>query len=142
MMNVSLQKAGGWAGLVAGGTYIFGFGLLLAVFAPGGYFEGEAADKVQFMIDNKTMLAVWNFVIWITNSFAMVVLTVALYDRLKGGAPALAAVGSAYGLIWAGLIAGLTFLAMVPALLGLFIVMPVLGHASWHIYRLATVTES
>ncbi|AVX05254.1 hypothetical protein MXMO3_02743 [Maritalea myrionectae] len=104
MMNVSLQKAGGWAGLVAGGTYIFGFGLLLAVFAPGGYFEGEAADKVQFMIDNKTLLAVWNFVIWITNSFAMVVLTVALYDRLKGGAPALAAVGSAYGLIWAGLI--------------------------------------
>ncbi len=104
MMNVKLQKAGGWAGLVAGGTYIFGFGLLLAVFAPGGYFEGEAADKVQFMIDNKFTLAVWNFVIWIMNSFAMVVLAVALYDRLKGGAPTLAAIGSAYGIIWAGLI--------------------------------------
>lgn len=43
-------------------------------------------------------------------------------------------------LIWGALIAGLTFVAMVPALLGLFLVLPVLGHATWHIYRLATVT--
>jgi uncharacterized membrane protein len=31
----------------------------------------------------------------------------------------------------------LTFAAMIPALLGLFIALPVLGHASWHIYRRA-----
>lgn len=103
-MNVNLQKAGGVAGIIAGGTYLFGFGLLLAVLAPAGYFDGGAADKVQFMIDNTTTLAVWNFVIWILNSFAMVVLAVALYDRLKAGAPTLAAIGSAYGIIWAGLI--------------------------------------
>lgn len=36
---------------------------------------------------------------------------------------------------WAALILGLTFLGMVTALLGLIIVMPVLGHASWHAYR-------
>lgn len=41
-------------------------------------------------------------------------------------------------LVWAALIAGLTFLAMLPGLLGLYLVLPVLGHASWHIYRLAT----
>lgn len=38
---------------------------------------------------------------------------------------------------WGIAIAGLTFLAMLPGLLGLFIVLPVLGHASWHIYRRA-----
>lgn len=38
---------------------------------------------------------------------------------------------------WGAIIAGLTFLAMVPFLLGLFLVLPVLGHASWHIYRRA-----
>lgn len=43
-------------------------------------------------------------------------------------------------LIWGLVIAGLTFLAMVPGLLGLFVVLPVLGHATWHIYRLATVS--
>ncbi|SEK47084.1 Uncharacterized membrane protein [Roseovarius azorensis] len=39
-------------------------------------------------------------------------------------------------LIWAALIAGLTFLAMLPGFLGLFIVLPLLGHATWHLYRL------
>ena len=39
-------------------------------------------------------------------------------------------------LAWAVLIAGLTFLALIPAFLGLFVVLPLLGHASWHLYRL------
>ncbi|AVO39100.1 DUF2189 domain-containing protein [Pukyongiella litopenaei] len=39
-------------------------------------------------------------------------------------------------LVWAVLIAALTFVAMIPAFLGLFLVLPLLGHASWHLYRL------
>lgn len=39
-------------------------------------------------------------------------------------------------LIWAAVIAGLTFLAMLPAFLGLLLVLPLLGHATWHLYRL------
>ncbi len=38
-------------------------------------------------------------------------------------------------LAWAAFIAGLTFLALIPAFLGLFIVLPLLGHATWHLYR-------
>ena len=37
---------------------------------------------------------------------------------------------------WAGLVAGLTFVALLPAFLGLFVVLPLLGHATWHLYRL------
>lgn len=37
--------------------------------------------------------------------------------------------------IWAAIIAALLFLGILPAFLGLFVVLPVLGHASWHIYR-------
>lgn len=40
-------------------------------------------------------------------------------------------------LIWALIIAVLTVLAMVPLFLGLFVVLPVLGHATWHLYRRA-----
>ena len=40
-------------------------------------------------------------------------------------------------LAWAATIAGMVFLAMLPGLLGLFVVLPVLGHATWHIYRRA-----
>ncbi len=37
--------------------------------------------------------------------------------------------------IWAAIIAGALFLGMLPAFLGLFVVLPVFGHASWHLYR-------
>lgn len=36
---------------------------------------------------------------------------------------------------WAAMIAGLLFIGILPLFLGLFIVLPVLGHASWHVYR-------
>lgn len=35
---------------------------------------------------------------------------------------------------WAALIAGLLFLAMLPGFLGLVVALPVLGHATWHLY--------
>lgn len=40
-------------------------------------------------------------------------------------------------LAWAAFIAGSLFLAMLPLFLGLFVVLPVLGHATWHLYRRA-----
>ena len=39
--------------------------------------------------------------------------------------------------LWALIIAMILGLAMVPAFLGLFLALPVLGHATWHIYRRA-----
>jgi uncharacterized membrane protein len=41
--------------------------------------------------------------------------------------------------VWGIMIAGLLVLASLPALLGLIVVMPVLGHATWHLYRRVVV---
>jgi len=38
-------------------------------------------------------------------------------------------------LAWAVFIAAALFLAMLPLFLGLLVVLPVLGHATWHLYR-------
>ena len=38
-------------------------------------------------------------------------------------------------LAWAAFVALTTFLAMLPAFLGLFVVLPLLGHATWHLYE-------
>ncbi|NOR63596.1 MAG: DUF2189 domain-containing protein [Rhodobacteraceae bacterium] len=38
-------------------------------------------------------------------------------------------------MVWAFIIAVIMFVSMIPLLLGLFIAMPVLGHATWHLYR-------
>ncbi len=38
-------------------------------------------------------------------------------------------------LLWGAVIAGLLALAMLPYFLGLLLALPILGHASWHVYR-------
>jgi uncharacterized membrane protein len=38
-------------------------------------------------------------------------------------------------MLWAAGIAVLTFAALLPGFTGLFVVLPLLGHATWHIYR-------
>lgn len=45
-------------------------------------------------------------------------------------------------LVWAMLIAALTLVAMVPFFLGLLVVLPVLGHATWHLYLRALITPA
>lgn len=40
-------------------------------------------------------------------------------------------------LVWAALIAVLSVVALIPWFLGLIVVLPVLGHATWHLYRRA-----
>jgi uncharacterized membrane protein len=39
--------------------------------------------------------------------------------------------------LWGLIVAGSLFLGMLPAFVGLAIVVPVLGHATWHLYRMA-----
>ncbi|WP_170605267.1 DUF2189 domain-containing protein [Ruegeria arenilitoris] len=41
-------------------------------------------------------------------------------------------------LMWGAFISIVTFLAMIPWFLGLLVALPILGHASWHLYRLIT----
>ncbi|PWR03691.1 hypothetical protein DKT77_04945 [Meridianimarinicoccus roseus] len=40
-------------------------------------------------------------------------------------------------LLWAAIVVGLLIVGMLPMFLGLFIVLPVLGHSTWHLYRAA-----
>lgn len=45
-------------------------------------------------------------------------------------------------LAWAAFIAVVTFGALMPMFLGLLFVLPILGHATWHLYRLVSVEET
>lgn len=44
-------------------------------------------------------------------------------------------------LTWGAIIAGLSAAAMLPMFLGMLVVFPVLGHASWHLYRKAVAED-
>lgn len=45
-------------------------------------------------------------------------------------------------LAWAFVISTLVFWSMVPLFLGLLVVLPVLGHATWHLYRRALISPA
>jgi len=44
-------------------------------------------------------------------------------------------------LVWGGSIAILLFIGMLPFFLGLIVVLPVLGHATWHLYKAVLESE-
>lgn len=44
-------------------------------------------------------------------------------------------------LVWAGLIVGLVLLGFATAMIGLAVVLPLIGHATWHAYRETIITD-
>lgn len=102
----NLPKMGGVAALIMAATFVVGFAVFLGLLAPAGYFdEGVApAQKVAILADNQAIASISYLIAFVVFGIFLVVLALALYDRLKSGAPAMAQTGAAFGLIWAGLV--------------------------------------
>lgn len=73
--------------------------------------------------------------------YAMTVISLPLlvdrrHDFLTAIIASLSAVRRNFAIMlgWAAIIAGLLFVAMLPGFLGLMVALPVLGHATWHLY--------
>lgn len=93
-----LQKAGGAAALLDSLTYIIGFAIAFTFILP---MEGlEASQKVAFLVENHLLMHLWHLLIYVVNGLGLVVLVLALYERLKAGSPAVALTAAAFGLIW------------------------------------------
>ncbi len=100
-----LQKIGGIAALIDAATFLIAIALMVTVVVPAGYGSPEA-DPVQnaaFLVENQAIMYLCNLIGYVVFGTFLVVLALALYERLKGGSPAMAQVATAFGLIWAGL---------------------------------------
>lgn len=98
----NLQKMGGIGALVNGAAYIIGIGLAVTLIAP--VLDAAPEQYIAFLADNEMLLFVWHLIIYVVAGVFMVPLVLALHERLKAGAPALAQLTNAFGLIWAGLV--------------------------------------
>ncbi len=97
-----LQKMGGLAALYAGTAYVVGMvGFLLVVNISGVV---DPVQKVALIVDNQTFLSILHLIVFVIWGVFMVVLSLALYERLKAGSPAIVQTATALGLIWAGLV--------------------------------------
>lgn len=101
---INLQKAGGIAALFEALAYIVGFGVMATLLTPGNAEGWSAAQKLDFVLERKTLFQTWTLFIYVAFGIALVVLAVALHDRLKDKAHALMAIATPFGLIWAGLV--------------------------------------
>jgi hypothetical protein len=96
----TLQKIGGIAALYMATAHLLGIVTFLVVL---DYLSiTDPAQKVALNVENQTAVFSTNLLMYVIFGFALIVLSLALYDRMKSGAPALMQVATAIGIIWAG----------------------------------------
>lgn len=101
----ALQKSGGFAALYMAVAYLIGMITFIVIL---DYVSmTDPAQKVALLVDKQMVTFLTNLLMYVFFGVFLIVLSLALYDRLKPGAPALMQVATALGIIWAGsLIAG------------------------------------
>ena len=131
----NLQKLGGLSALFEGISFIIGIALLVTVISTANYgsLDIDPIQNVVFLVENQTVLYAWNFIIYVAFGVFLVVLSVALYERLKAETPALAAVGAAFGLIWSGLVIASGMVANIGAgiVIDLYAINPEQAASTW-----------
>ena len=130
---------------------LFGIWLALAHAIYVANFGYEPTPSIaQFAQDVLTTRAGWNLIVVVNLvglCFAVVALTISvvsfplLLDRDVGAAVALwtsiraVAANPLVMALWGLIVALLLLIGSLPFFLGLTVVMPILGHATWHLYR-------
>ena len=101
-MMIKLRKMGGIAALYLAAAYVVGMvGFLLVVDVSGVV---DPVKKVALMMDNQAFLYIMHLIIYVVWAVFLVVLALALYERLKAGSPAIVQTATVFGMIWATVI--------------------------------------
>lgn len=98
----ALQKWGGIAALYEAAAYIAGMVFFIGVVDSAGAVD--PAQKVALLAENQAMMHLITLIIYVIFGVFLVVLSLALHQRLRANAPALMQAATAFGLIWAGLV--------------------------------------
>ena len=98
----NLQKMGGIAALYEAAAYMVAMvGFLVVVDVAG---VADPVQQVTLLAENQTFLTILYLITYVLWGFFMIILSLALYERLKAGAPTIAKMATAFGIIWAGLV--------------------------------------
>jgi len=96
----TLQKFGGFAALYLAVAYLIGMVIFLVVLDYPSITD--PAQKVALLVEMQMVTFSTNLLMYVFFGVFLIVLSLALYDRLKAGAPAIMQVATAIGIIWAG----------------------------------------
>lgn len=96
----TLQKFGGASALYLAASYLIGIVLFLVVLQSTSITD--PAQRVALLVDKPGVIFSTNLIMYVFFGLFLIVFALALYDRLKSGAPALMQVATVVGIIWAG----------------------------------------
>jgi len=100
----NLQKMGGIAALYIAAVYVVIFVVL--IFLMDTFIVVDPVQQVALLVDNQAIMYIMNLIMFVAVGIFLVVLALALYERLKAGSPAIMQIATAIGLIWACLLIG------------------------------------
>jgi hypothetical protein len=101
-MMKNLQKMGGVAALYEAAVYVLAMLFFLIVVDYSSVVD--PVEKVALLVDNQTVMYIMYLLSYVFFSIFLVVLALALYERLKDGSPAMMQIATAIGIIWAGVV--------------------------------------
>jgi len=127
----TLQKFGGFAALYQAAAYLIGLVLFLVVLQSPGITD--PAKRVALLIEQQMVIFSTNLLMYVFFGVFLIVLALALYDRLRAGAPALMQVGTALGIIWAGslIASGMVSNAGIDPVVALYATDPAQAALTW-----------
>jgi hypothetical protein len=127
----TLQKSGGLSALYLALAYLIGMVLFLVVLDYPGITD--PAQKVALLIEKPMVIVATNLLMYVFFGVVLTVLSLALYDRLKSGAPALMQVATVIGIIWAGslIASGMVLNAGIDPVVALYATDPAQAALSW-----------
>jgi hypothetical protein len=100
----NLQKAGGVSALVSAASYVFAIGLYLTLMMPLADSNLGIDGYMAFFMPHKSLAFVWTFSMYLVHGASLVVLVLALHERLKDTSPRLSIVAAGFGFIWAAFV--------------------------------------
>lgn len=96
----TLQKSGGIVALYMAIAHLIGLVIFIAVL---DYINiTDPLQKLALNVEKQSVIFSTNLLMYVFFGFALIVLSLALYDRMKSDAPALMQAATAIGIIWAG----------------------------------------
>jgi len=100
----NLQKWGGIAALGHSAALVVAMVLGFTLMFP--LLDAAPDQYLRFLADNQTLMYLMNLIVYWGTAITLVIMVLALYERLKAGSPALMQTATVFGFIWAGLIIG------------------------------------
>ena len=96
----NLQKAGGISAIISAAAYVFAIGLFATLMMPMADANLPIRDYMAFFVPNKLLVFLWTFSMYIIHGVTLVVLVLAVHERLKSHSPRLSVIAAAFGFIW------------------------------------------